>query len=235
MQYFIKSDKGKVRDNNEDFASAKDNILIVADGMGGHNAGEVASKVAAETAMKVLLKGDKDRKELIKEAIDEANREVLALATDERSGMGTTIDICVVDEETLYLGHVGDSRVYIIRDGRAEAVTHDHSYVEMLIQKGEITKEEAKNYPMKNMITKAIGVGEKCEGDIFEFSLKENDKILLCTDGLTNMVSDGEIAKIISREENCEKAASELVKAANEAGGMDNITCLLAYPYTGKE
>lgn len=229
MQFSIKTHMGKVRANNEDYALAKDNVFIIADGMGGHNAGEIASREAVETAAGVLLAKEKDKRDLINEAISQANKKVLALATDERSGMGTTIDICVYEEGTLYLGHVGDSRVYVIRDKKAICLTNDHSYVEMLVQKGEITREEAKSYPMKHMITRAVGVGETCEADFSSFKVEKGDRILLCTDGLTNMVSDEEIAYIISREDAPLMAASKLVEKANEAGGLDNITCLVAY------
>ncbi len=232
MQFSIKSNKGKVRDNNEDYAFGRDNILIVADGMGGHNAGEIASREAVETASEILLGKETDNvKDLIGESISEANKKVFSMATEEKSGMGTTMDICLYKNGVLNIGHVGDSRVYVIRDKEAKCLTKDHSYVEMLVQKGEITKEEAQNYPMKNMITRAVGVAENCEVDFYELKIEKGDKILLCTDGLTNMVTDSEIAYIISREENPERAASKLVKKANDAGGLDNITCIVAYDF----
>ncbi len=229
MQFTINTDKGKVRDNNEDYAFAKENILIVADGMGGHNAGEIASREAVETAADILLKrGFEAPFDIIGRSIKEANEKVFSMGTEEKSGMGTTIDICLYQDGVLYIGHVGDSRVYVIRGKEAKRLTQDHSYVEMLLQKGELTKEEAENYPMKNMITRAVGVAQTCEVDFCELKIEKGDKILLCTDGLTNMVSDEEIAYIISREEKIEKAAAKLVKKANEAGGLDNITCLIA-------
>lgn len=228
MYFAGKTDIGLVRSNNEDFFYAKGNLLIIADGMGGHNAGEVASKLAVDTVISVLEGIKENYKESLILAIKEANEIVFEKATGEQSGMGTTIDICICDKDKIYLGHVGDSRVYAIREGKAIRITEDHSYVEMLVQKGEITADEAKDYPMKNMITKAIGVSKSIEGDFYEFALKRDDKILLCTDGLTNMLSDDEIVKVISESENVDIATDALVEKANAAGGKDNITVIVA-------
>ena len=228
MYFAGNTDKGLVRSNNEDFFYAKRNLLIVADGMGGHNAGEVASKLAVDTVISVLDGIKENYEESLIQAIKEANKVVFEKATGEQSGMGTTIDICICDKDKIYLGHVGDSRVYVIRDGKAIKITEDHSYVELLVQKGEITADEAKDYPMKNMITKAIGVSNSIEGDFYEFALKKGDKILLCTDGLTNMLTDGEIVEVISKSENVDEAADVLIKKANAAGGKDNITVIVA-------
>ena len=232
MFYAVETDAGKIRDNNEDYAYAKGNVLIVADGMGGHNAGEVASRMAVDTAVAVLNDDIRNIKEEIENAIDKANEKVYSMATGERNGMGTTMDICVYSEGRMFLGHVGDSRVYIIRDDKAIKITRDHSYVEMLLSKGEITKEEAENYPMKHMITRAVGVEATVECDFYEFEVKKNDKLLMCTDGLTNMVSDEIIAKIITEAENPQVAAMKLVSAANDAGGKDNITVIVADGFT---
>ena len=228
MYFAGKTDKGKVRDNNEDFFFAGGKLLVIADGMGGHNAGEVASKMAVDTVVSLLENAEGDYEKLLIESIAEANKNVFEMASGEREGMGTTIDIGICDSGKLYLGHVGDSRVYVIRNNAAVKITEDHSYVEMLLKKGEITPEEAENYPMKNMITRAIGVGKEVEGDFYEFSLEAGDKILFCTDGLTNMVSDEEIADIVGKSESAEKAASALVERANAAGGKDNITVIVA-------
>lgn len=228
MYYAGKTDKGIVRNNNEDYFYAKDNLLIVADGMGGHNAGEVASKLAVDTVVFALENAGKDYGASIMQAIKEANEKVYSLATGEHEGMGTTLDICICDSGKLYLGHVGDSRVYVIRKNEAIRITEDHSYVELLVQKGEITKEEAKNYPMKNMITRAIGVNKEVEGDYYEFSLEAGDKVLLCTDGLSNMVSDEEIVYIVSGSKSADEAVDMLVERANISGGKDNITVIVA-------
>lgn len=227
MFYATGTDIGKVRTNNEDYVYAKENIMIVADGMGGHNAGEVASRIAVETAMEILSGIKENYIENIKVAIETANEKVFSMATGERAGMGTTMDICIYSAGKLFLGHVGDSRVYAIRNGEAIRITSDHSYVEMLLSKGEITKEEAENYPMKHMITRAVGVGEKTECDFYEFDIEENDKILLCTDGLTNMVKDEDIADIVTKAEVPEEAVENLIIRANEAGGKDNISAIV--------
>ncbi len=227
MVFAAKTDKGKVREKNEDFFYAKGNILIVADGMGGHNAGEVASKLAVETAVSVLDGICSDYKEKIEEAVKEANAAVHNMATGDREGMGTTFDVCIYNSGNLYIGHVGDSRVYIIRGDRVIKITEDHSYVEMLVSKGEITKEEANNYPMKNMITRAIGVNDSVECDFYKTEIKSGDKVLLCTDGLTDMVREERMAEVIA-ENNIEDAVKILVKEANDAGGKDNITVIAA-------
>ena len=228
MIYSAKTDKGIVRENNEDFLFVGDNLLIIADGMGGHNAGEVASRLAVETAVSVIEGSRSNYKGKIKEAVKEANKRVREMAIDDREGMGTTFDVCIYDSGKLYIGHIGDSRVYIIRDGKAIKITEDHSYVEMLVAKGEITKEEAANYPMKNMITRAIGVGESVECDFYETEIMSEDKVVLCTDGLTNMVREDRIAEVITREANLEEAVEILVKEALDAGGKDNITIIAA-------
>ena len=228
MIYSAKTDKGIVRNNNEDSLYAGDNLLIVADGMGGHNAGEVASSLAIETAVSSLKGATGDYEKRIIIAIKEANSKVHELAKEDKEGMGTTIDICICDNGKIYGGHVGDSRVYVIRDGKIIQLTEDHSFVETLIKKGEITREEAKNYPMKHMITKAIGVGKDIEGDFYEFALNKEDKVLLCTDGLTNMVSDEEIERIVKESININAATERLIEKANKAGGKDNITIILA-------
>ncbi len=228
MYFAGKTDKGMVRENNEDFFYADGKLLVVADGMGGHNAGEVASKLAVNTVISVLdgIEGDYEKHIIL--AIKEANEKVYNMATGEREGMGTTLDIGIYESGKLYLGHVGDSRVYVIRNGQAIKITEDHSYVEMLLKKGEITQEEAKNYPMKNMITRAIGVGKEVEGDFYEFNIEDGDKILFCTDGLTNMLTDGEIAEIILGSDDTASAAEKLLEKANAAGGKDNITVIVA-------
>jgi len=150
------------------------------------------------------------------------------MATGDRDGMGTTFDVCIYDNGYLYTGHVGDSRVYLIREGKAIKITEDHSYVEMLIAKGELTKEEADNYPMKNMITRAIGVNESVECDFYKTEIMSGDKIVLCTDGLTNMVNDERIAEVMSGKKKLNDAVKILVKEANDAGGKDNITVVAA-------
>ena len=199
MQILAKTDIGKERKINEDFfyiSDAEDEIqlTILADGMGGYNAGEVASKTATQ-AVREYIKAHplkKDIEETIRQSIEYANKVVYekAKTKKELEGMGTTLDVCLIYNNKIYIGHIGDSRVYRIRDNEMQRITRDDSYVQTLIEDGKITKEEAFNHPKKNMITKALG----CMGDvvpnIYEETFKKNDIILMTSDGLTNMVKE---------------------------------------------
>lgn len=228
MVFAYMSDKGMKRTNNEDSVYADDRVFIVADGMGGHSAGEVASAMAVETISECLRGIESDYREKITDAIACANKKIYSSAEGSLSGMGTTVDVCVYDGKNINIGHVGDSRVYIIKDGAIKRITVDHSYVEMLLRKGEITAEEAENYPMKNMITRAVGVGEGITADFYLEQFGEEDILLMCSDGLTNAVSEEEICKIVKKDTDLDAAVEELVKTANANGGPDNITVVLA-------
>ena len=199
MIFASKTDVGKKRQNNEDSVLAKENLLIVADGMGGHNAGEVASSVAVSTVDEMLSATQSDFAKNLINAVETANEKIFSMAKDDRLGMGTTLEVVLYKEDTYYIAHVGDSRIYLIRDGKMEKLTKDHSYVELLRQKGELTEEEAKNYPMKNMITKAVGVAGEVKADYKEVMAKKGDILVLTSDGLTNMVSDEEIKEIVTK------------------------------------
>lgn len=227
MNFSYMTDKGKKREKNEDFLYADGTLFIVADGMGGHNAGEVASRMAVEIISE-RLKGLKGNfREEISDAVAFANSEIYKAAKGEFSGMGTTADICIYDGKSLHIGHVGDSRVYLLQNGELSKLTVDHSYVEMLFRKGEITREEADNYPMKNMITRAVGVGNGITTDYYEKSVSEGDIILMCTDGLTNAVKENEIKEIIKANSPSD-AAKKLIDTANANGGPDNISVIIA-------
>jgi len=233
----IKSDVGKVRLNNEDafyFPRESGNfpeLYIVADGMGGHQGGEVASEIAVNEVSSYInshLSPDTDAqkvKRILESSIISANNKILSLASEhnEYSGMGTTITITLFHNKGLYIGHVGDSRAYRIRDDNIEQLTKDHSLVWQLAEEGRITMEEAKTHPMKNVITKALGTDENIEPDILEFDLKDNDIIVLCSDGLTNMLDNDSIKSIVCSLEP-EEAALKLIEKANSNGGLDNIT-----------
>lgn len=234
MQIFAKTDIGKERKINEDFfyiSEAEDEvqIAILADGMGGYNAGEVASKTATQAVNEYVQKHfSKDNiEETIKQSIEYANKVVYEKAKKKKEldGMGTTLDVCLIYNNKIYIGHIGDSRVYKIRDNEMQRITRDDSYVQTLIEDGKITKEEAFNHPKKNMITKALG----CMGDvvpnIYEENFEKNDIILMTSDGLTNMVKEEEILDII--RQNPEKAVDKLIKQANDNGGYDNITVVI--------
>ena len=227
---------GCIRSLNEDsyFVSEPDSkgtvFAIVADGMGGHNAGEVAS----EKAVKILKNDIQEKfgespKNILIGAVFEANKKIYEMSKKgaELSGMGTTITACVVEKNNVTAAQVGDSRLYLIRGNEINQITKDHSLVEMLIDSGAITKEEAKNHPQKNVITRALGTDETVEADFYEFKTKKGDIILLCSDGLVNMLDDTEILSVIKSSEDFKSVANTLVENAENAGGTDNITVVL--------
>ena len=202
--------------------------------MGGYNAGEVASRMAVESAKDYIhkhLAKNKDSKEkleaLLKDAIEYANSVVYKKAQSKENlrGMGTTLDVCLIYNSRIYIGHVGDSRVYRIRKEFMRRLTKDHSYVQTLVDDGTITKEEAYSHPKKNMLTKALGCVETVEPDVYTKTFIKDDIILMCSDGLTNMIREEEISKIIKQDK--EKATENLVKQANDNGGLDNITVVI--------
>ncbi len=239
MKAFAKSDIGKVRDMNQDsfYISHSDDkvqLYIVADGMGGYKGGEVASKLAVETSKNYILRQfdciEHDREnilKLIRDAIEYANSVVYKRAKEipELENMGTTIDICLVNLNKVYIGHVGDSRVYRKRNDFFRRLTTDHSYVQKLVSDGTITKEEAYNHPKKNMLIKALGCSNYVEPDVTVKGLLKDDILLMCSDGLTNMLKDEEIARII--DENPSEACNRLIYEANKNGGLDNITAVI--------
>ncbi len=239
MRAFAKSDIGKLRDMNQDsfyISNPEDKIqlFIVADGMGGYKGGEIASKLAVETSKRYIINNwdsiQHDREnilKLIKSAIEYANLVVFEKSKEipELENMGTTIDICLVIPNKVYIGHVGDSRVYRKRKDFFRKLTTDHSYVQKLVSDGTITKEEAYNHPKKNMLIKALGCSSYVEPDVTVKGFLKDDVLLMCSDGLTNMLKDEEIVKIIN--ENPVDACNKLVNAANDNGGFDNITAVI--------
>lgn len=239
MQVFAKTDIGRERKLNEDYyyASKPDDkikLFILADGMGGYNGGEVASKMAVEKAKTYIEKNfskNKESKEkieqLLKDAIKYANEEVYkkSISKKDLQGMGTTLDICLIYNSKIFIAHIGDSRVYRIRKDFIRKITRDDSYVQTLIEDGKITKEEAFNHPKKNMITKALGCTPEVEPEIYTKTFIKNDIILMTSDGLTNMVKEEEIKNIIKNDQ--ENSAESLVQKANENGGYDNITVVI--------
>lgn len=239
MKAFARSDIGKVREMNQDnyYVSGQDDelkLFIVADGMGGYKGGEIASKLAVESTSKYIISNYKEienKKEmildLIKNAIEYANMVIYEKSTEveELNGMGTTIDVVIIQNGRLYIGHVGDSRVYRLRKDFFRKLTVDHSYVEQLLKQGNITKEEAYNHPKKNMLTKALGCTAFVEPDVMIKGFQKDDILLMCTDGLTNMIRECEICNII--KENPELACDKLIDKANQNGGLDNITAVV--------
>lgn len=237
MLNIAKTNMGKIRKMNQDsfYVSEDGTLNILADGMGGYAGGEVASKIAVEATVKYLnehFNKNKDYQkedilQIIKEAIQFANIEVFKKSkeTEELEQMGTTLEICLIYRDRAYIAHIGDSRIYRIRKGIMRKLTKDHSYVQTLVEDGTITKEEAEHHPKKNMLTKALGCEEIIEPDIMVKGFLAGDIILICSDGLTNMVSEGQIFNIINN--NIEIAAEELIKEANNNGGIDNITLII--------
>lgn len=226
---------GKVRPLNEDSFYVSEESLngavlaVVADGMGGHNAGEVASAEAVKIIKDGINCSNSDTKKALCDAIDIANATIykMSVKNPQLHGMGTTVTACVICENKLTAAHVGDSRLYLLRDGEIKQVTKDHSLVEMLIENGTITKEAAKSHPQKNVITRAIGTDNTVEADTYEFSVTEGDIILLCSDGLTNMVDEEKILSLVWGKKSFENLALKLIKEAEGAGGFDNITAVL--------
>lgn len=239
MEAFATSDIGRARQINEDsyYISKPDDeikLFIVADGMGGYNGGEVASNLAVQAAHNYILSNfekAKESKELLldlaKNSMQYSNKIVYekALQDEEFKNMGTTLDICLIYGNKAYISHIGDSRIYRIRKEFMRKLTKDHSYVQQLVDEGKITKEESMNHPKKNMLVKALGCTEYIEPDVMIKAFIKGDIILMCTDGLTNMITEEEIFRIIKGNE--ENPSEELIKKANENGGLDNITAVI--------
>ena len=237
MLNFAKSNMGKIRKMNQDsfYVSEDGTINILADGMGGYLGGEVASRIATEATVKYLKEHFDKYKEyqkeeilqIIDDAIQYANAEVFhkSKEIEELDQMGTTLEICLIYKERVFIAHIGDSRIYRIRKGIMRKLTKDHSYVQTLVEDGTITKEEAEHHPKKNMLMKALGCEERVEPDVMVKGFQEGDIILICSDGLTNMVSEEQIYNIINS--NIEYAADKLIEEANNNGGLDNITLIL--------
>ncbi len=238
MRGFAKTDIGKAREMNQDsyyVSNSQSNIqlYILADGMGGYNGGEVASKLAIESAKNYIennfnqIEPQKEQiLQLVKSAVEYANTIVYekSKTSEDLKGMGTTLDLCLIYNNKAYIGHVGDSRIYLIRGDIIRKITKDHSYVQQLVEDGKITREEANHHPKKNMLIKALGCTEYVEPDIRARNIEKQDILLMCSDGLSNMVEDSTIYKLV--KENPETAPEKLVNLANEAGGYDNITVI---------
>lgn len=239
MRILAKSDIGKTREMNQDsfFVSEETDeikIFILADGMGGYKGGEIASKLAVHNArsfisnnFKNIPKEREDILKLIKDGIEYANLTVYeeAQKSDELKDMGTTIDVCLLYGNKVYIGHVGDSRVYRIRKNIIRKLTTDDSYVQKLVKDGTITKEEAINHPKKNMLLKAVGCNSLVDPTVMCKGFLKDDILLMCSDGLTNMLNDQKIYKILL--ENSEAPEIALINEANRQGGIDNITVVI--------
>jgi protein phosphatase len=220
------TDKGQVRDSNEDgyVVDRRLQLFAVADGMGGHRAGEVASATALEALRAAIASGTD-----LGDAITSANAAVYgkSAADDQLRGMGTTLTAVMPDAQNVLVGHVGDSRAYLLRDGQLRQLTTDHSLVEELVREGRLTEEQAAVHPQRSTITRAIGVEGAVDVDVYSVPVKAGDRILLCSDGLTTMLRTEDIAGLLRREHDPTRAANQLVDAANAAGGEDNITTIV--------
>lgn len=228
-EHFHHSDTGRARPVNEDAVFARPPLFAVADGMGGAQAGEVASNAALRLFQRGLPDGDSPAEARLAALVADANASVheLSQADAQRAGMGTTLTAAFLDEGELAIAHVGDSRLYRFRDGVLEQRTEDHSLVGELVRRGELSPEAAEEHPQRSIITRALGPESTVEVDHATFPVRAGDVFLLCSDGLTAMVPDAEIAEILDSSRSLAKAGKALIKAANAAGGRDNISVVL--------
>lgn len=223
-----RTDVGCVRDHNEDSLVAAPPLFVVADGMGGHAAGEVASEIAtAVIAEKAPATPDA---EALGRAVEEANLEIIAAAEDGRGreGMGTTCTAAVLHEDRLVIAQVGDSRAYLLHQGKLQQLTRDHSLVAMMVEAGQLTPEEARVHPRRSVITRALGTDPATRPDLYEIDVEAGDRLLLCSDGLYGMVEDPAIQSIMTRTADPQRCASQLVNEAIANGGNDNVTVIVA-------
>ena len=248
IEIVCQTDVGQVRDHNEDYVSSDDQIglAVLADGMGGLNAGEVASSMSVHLLMDELRNYIEGKSEIqydlndnglplkarvVERAIEKANSSVFHVSKTQPhcEGMGTTIIVSMFYDNKVSIGHIGDSRVYLFRDNKLEQVTKDHSFVQELIDKGLYTEAEAKASNKKNVVTRALGVAPNVEPEVHEHKVKIGDVLLMCSDGLTDLVSDEDIEKtFVSLSGNLAATANQLVELANASGGRDNISVILA-------
>jgi PPM family protein phosphatase len=224
-----KTDTGRQRQANEDSYFARAPLFAVADGMGGAQAGEVASRIAARAfERKRTVSREEPAEGQLEKIAQQANREIHKLAQEDssRAGMGTTLTAALLRDDEVALGHVGDSRAYLLRDGQLKRLTKDHSLVEELRRQGRLTEEQAEEHPQRSIITRALGPEPSVNVDTMTFPARDGDVFLLCSDGLTTMVSDEQIREILVSSRNLRAAVNKLVDAANQGGGRDNITAV---------
>lgn len=246
MQTFYFTDPGKVRNHNEDSVTIlnnenKDFVLAIADGMGGHKAGEIASSIAIEHIKEEFYKltsfGKKDEAiEWLREIVKEINKKIFDYAKEhpESKGLGTTLVIAIRTEDYILYGNIGDSAGYVIKNGLLHKVTKDHTYVGMLLNTGKLSEESAKNHPGKNLLTRALGANDPIEIDIFDVDTSVKG-LFLCSDGLTNMLSVDQIEKILNSNLPIEEAVVKLIRKANSRGGTDNISVAYLKKESGEQ
>lgn len=240
LKTFSVTNIGKTRKLNQDYIYTSEkpigklpNLFIVADGMGGHNAGDLASRLTVETIVEQITKSEEtDPERILSEAIGYANTMVRQSAgiNPELEGMGTTVVVASCLEQKLVVANVGDSRLYVVKQSSMQQITRDHSWVEEMVRRGGMARADARNHPDKNIITRAVGAEDTVQVDFFEVTLDAEDQILMCTDGLTNMLEDEEIRMILNGGRDIVEKAEELVRRANDNGGRDNISVVLIEP-----
>ncbi len=240
MKTFSLTDTGILRAINQDYCFASDtavgklpNLYIVCDGMGGHKAGEYASRYTVERIVAAVSRSRwNDPVRVLREAIQKAN-EILVIEAGEdaeKQGMGTTVVVATIIDHKLHVANVGDSRLYVLNE-QAQQITRDHSYVQEMVERGEVAPEDARTHEKKNVITRAVGADKKIDIDFFEVDLTDEDTVLLCTDGLTNMLTDDKIHQVVMTYVDTEAACKTLVEEANKNGGSDNITAIVIKPF----
>lgn len=243
IRYGTGTSKGKVREQNEDSFTVLDcrekgfMIFAVADGMGGMDFGDLASSTAVSVLKNEFNTCEHpgntigDIRESLKQLFQKINIEIINKSNERESiaGMGTTMSLCIIDKNWINIGHIGDSRIYLIRDNKIKQLTKDHSYVENLVDTGKITREQARSHPDKNIITKALGLEMEIDLDFFREKIEPGDAVLLCSDGLTNEIDDEGIRSLICQDNDPDKIVKELLEKANKLGGRDNVTALLVY------
>lgn len=240
LKTFSVTNIGRKRKLNQDYVYTSEgsvgnlpNLFIVADGMGGHNAGDYAAKLAVTTMVEeIALSAEEDPKALLLMAVEKANAMVKGSAgkAPELEGMGTTVVAACCRGRSLSVANVGDSRLYVVGGHKIRQITRDHSWVEDMVRSGGMLREEARNHPDKNIITRAVGAEDTVRADFFSVELEEGDIVLMCTDGLTNMLGDEEIRMVLDGARDIVEKAEELVRRANENGGRDNISVILIAP-----
>lgn len=236
VKTFSKTDIGKKRQLNQDFVFTSclplgnlPNLFVVADGMGGHKAGDYASKFTVETLIEAVLRSKETEPiKILSQSIASANALLRQKASEdaELNGMGTTLVVATCIGDSMIVANVGDSRLYVIND-QITQITKDHSLVEEMVRLGGIDRDAARNHPDKNIITRAIGAANSVNADFFEVSLKAGDRVLMCSDGLTNMIEDSNIFAIVTRGDSLKDTTENLIKTANNNGGKDNIAVVL--------
>jgi len=241
MKYASATDKGIVRKNNEDFKAVlnvgENTVFVIADGMGGHAVGELASRTAVEYVLSALprelesAKTTKDVEDLLRLVVEKANVRVYLESLDNKDfkGMGTTLTVAVLRDWRLYLSHIGDCRVYLLHGSTMDRLTVDHTLVQELVDSGSITEDEALTHPKRHVLLKSLGVNEYMSPDTYSFDISEGDLILMCTDGLYGYLEESEIRTILRRHKDLDACADQLVSAANRVGGKDNVTVILIH------